>query len=206
MYQSKIPLWKKSILQFLSLWDITDWLNEIMDNGDMYGYERSEENESGYYQEYKELFEDLAGGAYQLWEALQDSTIKDNWDNMTVALLGKTHTVLGFDQVQTDYFHLVNRYEEDCAVEEAITRIKRLKKDDLIRCFQKILTVLLLFFDVKASHDCLTAIVEELDERGALLQQKNAEIDRLYEELTAATGSEHFDEVIQMMPPQMWVE
>jgi uncharacterized protein with von Willebrand factor type A (vWA) domain len=63
----------------------------------------------------------------------------------------------------------LGRWDEEFAVEEAIKRIERLNKRDMIRCFRKVMTALILFFDVKASHDCLTAIVEELDERAAMM-------------------------------------
>lgn len=69
MEQSKRPLWKKSMLKTLSYGDIMEYLEEISNNGDMYGYDREE---SGYYQEYKELFDDLAAGANNLYYVLSD--------------------------------------------------------------------------------------------------------------------------------------
>lgn len=69
MKRSKIPLWKKSMLQFLNLGDISECLWEIVENGDMYGYDREE---SEYYQEYKEQFDELSAGAYSLSEALNE--------------------------------------------------------------------------------------------------------------------------------------
>lgn len=198
---SKKPLWKKSMLQVLNYDDITDWLDEIIENGDMYGYDR---DEVGYYQEYKELFDDLSVGAYNLWEALHDSDVRANWDDMTVALLGYSQKVLGFDSIEQDYFGMLN-WEQEYAADEAVRRIEKLTKHDMVRCFRNIMTTLVLFFDVKAAHDCLTAIVEELDKRGALLQQKNDEINRLYKDLTGA-NEEAFDNIIVNVPQRMWVE
>ena len=94
MKRSKIPLWKKSMLQFLNLGDISECLWEIVENGDMYGYDREE---SEYYQEYKEQFDELSAGAYSLSEALNEYDIQENWNDMTVALLGYQQTVLGYD-------------------------------------------------------------------------------------------------------------
>ena len=62
-----------------------------------------------------------------------------------------------------------------------------------------------MYYDIKAAHDCLTSIVEELDERGALLEQKNERINLLYKDLTGKSG-EAFDEEIKNLPPRMWVE
>jgi len=202
MDKSKHPLWKKSMLQVLSYNDIITWLEEIMNNGDIYGYESEE---AGYYQEYKELFDELSVGAYSLWEAIVESEVRENWDDMTVALLGYQQKVLGFDVIEQDYFSMLNRYDEDWAVEEASKRIERLSKRDMLRCFKKVMTTLVLFFDVKAAHDCLTSIVEELDYRGALLDSKNNEINRLYKDLTGANEAE-FDRIIATVPQRMWVE
>jgi len=155
-----VPLWKKSMLNFLNRDSIMEWLSEICDNGDMYGYENNSEGE--YYQEYKELFDELSDGAYQLYYDMQESDLRDNWDDMTVALLGETQKVLGFDVIEQDYFGMLNRYDEEYAVEKAVERIERLTKRDMIRCFRKVMVTLLLFFDIKAAHDCLTSIVEGL--------------------------------------------
>lgn len=204
MKQSQTPLWKKSALQHLNLYDIKEYLYEISDNGDMYGYDGGDE---GYYQEYKDCFDDLAAGAYRLWETLDESDIEENWDDMTVALLGETHKVLGFDSVEEDYFHLVNGYEEDFAVEEAKKRIMRLTKQDMMRTFRKVLGVLVAFYDIKTAHDCLTSIVTELDEKGALLEAKNDAINRIYEDYTDL-DHKTLDAAIESISPKsrMWVE
>jgi hypothetical protein len=94
---------------------------------------------------------------------------------------------------------------EDYAVEEAVKRIERLPKRDMIRIFRTVMTTLVLFYDIKAAHDCLTSIVEELDNRGAILTNKNNEINRLYEDLTGKNG-EIFDSIIEQIPQRMWIE
>lgn len=201
MQTSKRPMWKKSMLQTLNFSDICEWLYEIGENGDPYGYESSEE---GYYQEYKENFDELSAGAYMMLDVLRDYVLRENWDDMTVALLGDTQKVLGFDTLETDYFHMLN-YEEEWAQTEAIRRIKRLNKDDIIRCFRQVMTTLVLFFDLKSAHDCLTSIVEELDDRSALMQQKSREIDRLYQDLTQK-GEKEFNNALTNIPQRMWLE
>ena len=54
MKPSKTPIWKKSMLQNLNFGSITDYLYEISENGDCFGYDGGDE---GYYQEYKEQFD-----------------------------------------------------------------------------------------------------------------------------------------------------
>ena len=209
MKQSKTPLWKKSCLSSLSFWNITEWLEEIGENGDPYGYEDS--SIEGYYNEYKEQFDELSAGAWAMHEKLVEyeyyeeyDSFCDLWDDMTVNLLGDLYNVLGFNGAELDYFKLT-AFEEELAVEETEKRLMRLTKKELIKNFRKVLMTLVMFFDLKAAHDCLTSIVEELDEKGALLEQKNERINRLYKDLTGRNG-ELLDIELENLPPRMWVE
>lgn len=201
MKPSSTPIWKKSMLQHLNLCDIRDALWEIGENGDAYGYDREE---SGYYQEYKEQFDELSAGAQSLLEALDAWDVSDNWDDMTVALLGETQKVLGYDAPEMDYYGML-AHEEEWAVYEAGKRIERLSKRDMIQVFRRLLAVIVSYSDLKAAHDCMTAIVLELDERGAALERKNDEINRLYEDLTGANAAK-FDQIIATVPQRMWLE
>jgi hypothetical protein len=162
------PLWKKSMVDGFSLFQIENFLEEIMEHGDMYGYEYGDESE--YYLEYKELFDELALGAEEMLSALRDSDLRDNWDDMVVVLIGPAHKLLGFDESREDYFTMMNRYDEEFAADVSEKRITRLTKRDLIRCFQKVMTTLVLFLDIKAAHDSLCAIVDELDNRAAMMK------------------------------------
>jgi glyoxylate carboligase len=67
------------------------------------------------------------------------------------------------------------------------------------------MVTLLIYFDIKAAHDCLTSIVQELDAKGALLERKNAAIDHLYQDLTGKNEAD-FDRLVATLPQRMWVE
>ena len=206
---SKTPLWKKSCLcGSLGIVDIEEWLDEVGNNGNPYGYEDG--TVEGYYNDYKDEFDELSAGAYNLLDTLQETDndfneLREVWDDFTVALLGDLYTVWGFDVSELDYYRLINGYQEDHAVQEAEKRLMRYTKADLIWHFKRVLKTLVLFFDIKAAHDCLTSIVETLDEKGALLEQKNERINKLYEDLTGR-NEEAFEEELRNLPPRMWVE
>ena len=208
MKKNKTPLWKKSCLcDSLSIYSISEWLEEIGNNGDMYGYEDS--SIEGYYTDYKDEFDELALGAWTMLDALEETDreyerLKDTWDDFTVALLGDLYSVFGFDTAELDYYKLLG-IEQDFATEEAEKRLMRYTKQDLIWHFKKVLKILVLFWDLKTAHDCLTSIVETLDEKGALLEQKNDKINRLYEDLTGK-NSEEFERELHNIPQRMWVE
>jgi len=201
MKQPKTPIWKKSMLQNLYFDKIIETLDEITENGDMYGYDT---DETGYYLDYKPLFDELSANAYDLWEAIQELGLEEHWDDMTVALLGETQTVLGFDVHEMDYFGML-AWDERVAVSEATKRIERMTKRELILTFRRVMVALAAFWDIKAGHDCLTAIVDELDERSAVFERKETHINRLYQDLTGADNSE-FDQIVNGLPQRMWLE
>ena len=128
MEQSKTPLWRRSMLNRLNFYGITELLNEIGCNGDPYGYDWG--STDSYFDEYKPFFDELADGAYSLSETMQE--LKEEyvykngegefltvWDDFTVALLGEIDEVLGYDTVQQDYFHMIGKYDREIAIEEA---------------------------------------------------------------------------------------
>ena len=212
MKQSKTPLYKKSCLaDSLSYENIIDWLDEVSENGDVCGYEDS--STEGYYNEYKDQFDELAIGAGKMYDQLTEDDwtnygdyddFPQIWNDMTVDLLGELYTVWGWNAAELDYFKL-NSVEETYAMREAEKRLMRLTKSQLISNFRRVLMTIVMFFDLKAAHDCLTSIVEELDEKGALLERKNDRINSLYKDLTGKS-KETFDEEIRNIPPRMWVE
>ena len=167
MKQTERPVWKKSVLQNLTHSDICQYLYEISENGDMYGYDVGE---TGCELEYKPLFDELSAGANTLLEALTACMPPDCWDDMTVALLGHQQTVLGYDEIYTDYFAMLDPCEENLAIREAEKRLLRMTKQELIHGFRQVITTLVLFWDLKTAHDCLTAIVQELDSRAAMME------------------------------------
>lgn len=191
------------MLKKLNLYDIRDQLQEIYENGDMYGYDYGDIE--GYYNEYKEQFDDLAALAYNLDEAMTEYDVEEHWDDMTVALLGQIYNVLGYDYQELDYFNLMNTFEEDLAQDEAVKRILQMTKKDMLMLFRKVLCTVVLFYDIKAAHDCLTSIVDELDERAAIMKRKDDMVNKLYEDLTGK-NAEQFDEIVKNMPQRMWVE
>ena len=170
--KNNAPMWRKSMLQNLSLDDLRSNLDEISEAGDYFGY--SGDSLGEYYEEYRELFNELSMGATDLLEAFgrveeYDGDAWAGWDDCTVALLGYVETVLGWDAAQYDYFKLMDSFEEDLAVKKAEKRLMRLTKAQLIRMFRQVLVTLVAYMDIKGSYDTLSAVVNELDARAAAM-------------------------------------
>lgn len=200
--QSKTPIWKKSMLQKLNLYEISDALCEISENGDSCGYGLDIE---GYYNEYRDQFDELAAQAETLSEALSEYDVQGNWDDMTVALLGELYTTVGWDAEELDFMHLLSGVDDEWVQKEAVKRIMRLTKAEMLALFRRVLGVIVIFYDIKAAHDCLVSIVEELDERAAMMKRKDDAINGLYEDLTGK-NAEQFEQLVRNLPQRMWVE
>lgn len=169
--QIKSPLWKKTMLQRMGMDDIREDLEEISEAGDYYGYEGESLGE--YYDEYRPLFNELSAGAYDLLETIErmqefDGDSFAGWDDFTVALIGPVRKVLGYDSGEMDYFEMM-AYDEDAAVQEAEKRLQRLTKAQLIKMFRRVMIALVAYWDIKGSFDTLSAVVNELDSRAAIL-------------------------------------
>lgn len=169
--KSKSPMWKRSMVQRLALCDISHDLEEISESGDYYGYEGESLGE--YYDEYRPLFDELSTGAYDLLEAIGrlqefDGEAFLGWDDFVVALIGPVRKVLGYDADQMDYFDMM-AWEERAAVQEAEKRLQRLTKAQLIAMFRRVMIALVAYWDIKGSYDTLSAVVNELDSRAAVL-------------------------------------
>lgn len=170
--RAKSLMWRKTMLQNLSLEAIQTNLEEIGDAGDYYGYDGNSMGE--YYEEYRELFNELSMGASDLNDAIQsieeyDGEAFAGWDDCTVALLGSVQKVLGYDAAEMDYFSML-AWDEDQGVKEAEKRLLRLTKAQLIRLFRQVMVALVAYTDIKGSFDTLSAVVNELDSRAAAMQ------------------------------------
>lgn len=169
--KSKSPMWRKSMLQYMSLDDIRENLEEIGESGDYYGYEGESLGE--YYDEYRPLFDELSAGASDLLDSIlrleeYDGDSFAGWDDFTVALIGPVRKVMGYDTSQMDYFEMMV-WDENAAVQEAERRLQRLTKAQLIGMFRRIMIALVAYWDIKGSFDTLSAVVNELDSRAAIM-------------------------------------
>lgn len=166
-------MWKKTILERLSLDDIRQSLEEISESGDYFGYEG--DSMGAYYDEYKDLFNELSMGAGDLLDAIDrieeyDGKAWVGWDDLTVALLGDVKTVLGYDTNTMDYFDLLTPWEEKAGVQEAEKRLMRLTKQQMVHLFRQVLVALASYMDIKGSYDTLNTVVTELDDRAAAMK------------------------------------
>ena len=142
------------------------------------------------------------------------------YDDCTVALLGKRfrYPMSGFDFYERDFFPLGD-YDEYAATEEAKKRLKRLTKNQILDLVGSSVAILLTFNDFRISYERLMATYEILTGTNRATMEAIAQIDKLYDTMIAAkskpqwkrSNKENFDlyrfeQVLQSLPPRMWVE
>lgn len=199
------PIWKKSMLDGLDLGSIQNELYDMSENGDCWGYD--DRDEGSYYDEFRELFNEIAAGATDLnevidnWRGMMDGA----WDDLTVGMLGNTQRVLGFDTVERDYYRMTEPYMEDWAQDEACKRVEHWTKREMMGNFKFVLSTLVSYLDLKAASDTMLAVVAELDYRGAMLEEKTNRIDQIYSDITGKSA-EQFEKELENLPRRMWVE
>ena len=199
------PIWKKSMLDGLDLGSIQNELYDMSENGDCWGYD--DRDEGSYYDEFRELFNEIAAGATDLNEAIDSrcGMMDGAWDDLTVGMLGNTQRVLGFDTVERDYYRMTEPYMEDWAQDEACKRVEHWTKREMMGNFKFVLSTLVSYMDLKAASDTMLAVVAELDYRGAMLEEKTNRIDQIYSDITGKSA-EQFEKELENLPQRMWVE
>lgn len=161
--------------------------------------------------EFRMSFTALATKAEELYDAILEENVQQDYDDCTVALIGNRYRTLGFDFEEEDYFALC-RYEADLAYSEAGKRLMRHTKAEMICIFGQCLGALVAFLDLRQEYDFLKATIDILrGDNGALLKLIK-EIDNAYEEAIAEEfrswdpATRRFDRLISQLPDRMWVE
>lgn len=164
------PIWQRTILEHLSMREIGNYLEEIAESGDCYGYQGEDRGE--YYEEYRELFDELAMGVSDLLDEISrmeeyGQSEELHWNDFTVALLGDKYKVRGYNDDRDDLCAMPPE-DEDYAVKMAQKRLEKMTKADLIKAFAQVMELLMRYVDIKAAYDTLAAVVVELDNRAAM--------------------------------------
>lgn len=161
--------------------------------------------------EFRMAFTDLQGKIQELDNAFRDSEVQEYFDDCTVGLIGNRYKVLGYDQLEEDYFSLTS-YEQGLAATESGKRLMRRTKSEMIAIIGQCLGIVIAFLDIQQSYDYLKSTFEILKDENTSLLQIIKDIDAAYE---AANEDEfyewnqttkHFDALIADLPDRIWIE
>ena len=172
--------YKKAILQQLNIYDITTDLEELAEVAYNVLYAWDDDNllealdgDEEQVEEFKILAAELSSDCERLLDAIIYG-VNEHFDAFFVSLAmeGRSpqYRMLGYDTVEMDYFAFLSDYEEELAEKEAIKRLKRMTKDELLKTAGKCFRVVLAYLDIREKVNSLGAVIDIItDENKAKL-------------------------------------
>ena len=166
--------------------------------------------------EFKLMFADLAGDAYQLSEQLRLWEFSEqDYDDVTVAMVGQCYDLVGYDSYETDYYHLVG-YEKGWAQEESAKRLMAKTKKELLECCRRNWCIFLAFFDLDQRYQHLKATMDILRSDNTAILAAIRDIESKYEAMMKPwdphyrqldrKAEREFDALLEHLPDRAWVE
>lgn len=167
-------------------------------------------------QEFRFMFSDLTADAERLQEELNEWSWglehgDVSFDDCAVALIGTRTKLVGYDDVEADYFSL-SAYDSSLAVSESGKRLMRLTKAQMLSAIGQVMGILFAFLDLRQRYDYLKATMDVIrGENGAIIDTVK-QIDEAYEAANAvcfnpfSPQTAKLDALISHLPPQMFVE
>jgi hypothetical protein len=165
--------------------------------------------------EFKLAFAELEGKV----EALAFSLSEIGWyecdgvefDDCLVALVGDRYEVIGFDDVEEDYFSLC-QYEENLAYTAAGERLMRLTKKEMLSRIGQTVGIAMAVLDLRQQYDYLRATMDILRGENQSFLRMVKEIEAAYAEAAAENfdpwfGScQRLDQLLASLPERAWLE
>lgn len=216
--------YKKPIAKGLTLDDIREALWEIMDACANVQYYVDQDDETLVNAldgdeddafEFKMMFSDLSAECEQMYGDLQNEYMPEYFD-LFFAAANKGGEMLGFDVYEQDYYGL-DSFESGLANKEAVKKMKRLTKDQLIETAQICFRVYQSYIGLQYRYDCIKAALDILRDENTGYLQMVRQIEEAYEkadeetdgfrwEFNGGPALKELDGLIDNMPQDAWVQ
>ena len=214
--------YKKAILQQLNIYDITTDLEELAEVAYNVLYAWDDDNllealdgDEEQVEEFKILAAELSSDCERLLDAISYG-VNEHFDAFFVSLAmeGRSpqYRMLGYDTVEMDYFAFLNDYEEELAEKEAIKRLKRMTKDELLKTAGKCFRVVLAYLDIREKVNSLGAVIDIITDENKAILDVVKNIESLYEEAEKThfrpydKATEAFESTLRLLPDKLWIE
>lgn len=138
-----------------------------------------------------------------------------DFNDVTVALIGKWFSLLGFDECRGDYFELDSEYFEERGTEESQKRVMRKTKKEMLESIGLTMAFLLKFADVEYRYRTMEATFNIFRDENIRMLKTVKEIDEKYKDLFDEHGKldkyrykqiREFDKLVGELPDKYWVE
>ncbi len=167
--------------------------------------------------EFTMMFADLSGDAYRLRDSLSEWGFDcQDYDDVTVAMIGERYRLVGFDIYEKDYYRLGGGYEKEWANEEAKKRLMGKTKAELLECVRRNWCIFLAFFDLDQRYQHLQATMDILRGDNTALLAVIRDIENKYEAMFSKWDSVYkhldqkaereFDALLESLPDRAWIE
>ena len=216
--------YKKPALMDLGFFAITEKLNEIQEmcseihwafDDDETLINAFDGNEDDAY-EFRMAFTDVESEAYQLQRCLEEQFYYEDdpereFDDCSVALIGKRYNAVGFDDYEEGYYNLTS-YETNLATTEAGKRIMRKTKAEMLSTIGQVLGIVLSFQNIELKYEYLKATIDIFRDANMSILQVIKEIEQLYSDMfcddyrKCRNAEKEFDTRVQELPDKYWVE
>lgn len=147
---------------------------------------------------------------YEVGEWDPDGTARQ-YDDCTVALIGNSYNLVGFDALEEDYFSLT-AYDTELACTDAGKRLMRRTKAEMLSIIGQSVGILVAFLDVRQRYDYLQATLDVLRDENCSVLQGLRDINAAYERAEAVHFNDYrkeaqeFERLLWAVPERMWVE
>lgn len=213
-------IYKRPALATMGYEQIQDELNNIVAECDEVRYFLDTEDGSDLLEsviededdafEFKMAFSDLDAQAERLLYEFQENVAdEEEYNDCTVGLIGNRYDVVGYDDVQEDYFSLTT-YEAKLGETEAGRRFMRHTKSEMVSIMGQCVGVLMAFHNIRYRYDYLKATMDIIRDENVSVLKQIREIEAAYERAVDAGAysdeARAFDAMVQALPERMWIE
>lgn len=199
-----------------ALWDISEACGEVqyyIDGDDDTLINALDGDEDDAF-EFKMMFSSLDAECNQMWDDLQNEYVPEYFD-IFFAAVNKGGEMLGYDIYEHDYYGL-GCYESELANDEAVKKLKRLTKDELVRAMQYCFRVYQSYVGLQYRYDCIKSALDILRDQNTGYLQMVRQIEELYDKADGDTdGFEYtwksdayrdLDRILDNMPQEAWIQ
>ncbi len=149
----------------------------------------------------------------------EDYDPEADFNSCLVSLVGDFYrqrgdAVWGWDSGEGDYFEL-DKYDEDYACKEAVKRLCRKTKPQMVASIQRTLRVFLAMIDIREEYDYIKSAFDILKDENMALLKTIRGIEAAYEAADRESNSFEFrycpkirelDKLVSTLPERCWVE
>ena len=226
--QCRAMMYKRSIVSKLNYTEIRESLDDMMamcsdiqcaeqdDDTLINAFDGNEDEAHEFILQFSDLEYDIENLQNQFDEMFgySDDPERD-FNDVTVALIGKWFSLLGFDAYREDYFELSDDYFENLGTEECQKRVMRKTKKEMLESIGLTMAFLLKFEDVEYRYRTMEATFNIFRDENIRMLKTIKEIDEKYKDLFDEHGKldkyryqqiREFDKLVGELPDKYWVE